>query len=135
MHKHTPEPWCTNGREIGDEPMMYTKISNSISGNSYEEAEANAHRIVACVNACAGMGDPEMVVRMMKGIKVASSKVTDEGAAITFDFSEAVEIMNEMAKQRDELLAALEKCRKFAPMFGMSHMIAAVADEAIAKVK
>lgn len=55
---HTPEPWCTNGREIGDSPMMYTKISNSISGNSYEQAEANAARIVACVNACGGMEDP-----------------------------------------------------------------------------
>jgi hypothetical protein len=41
-------------------PMMNTKISNSISGSSYEEAVANAHRIVACVNACEGITNEEL---------------------------------------------------------------------------
>lgn len=57
---HTPEPWWTNGREIGDMPMMNTKICNKISGNSYEEAQANASRIVACVNFCEGIDNEHL---------------------------------------------------------------------------
>jgi hypothetical protein len=58
--KHTNEPWWTNGIEIGDVPMMNTKICNRVSGNSHEEAKANAERIVACVNACAGFSESEL---------------------------------------------------------------------------
>lgn len=53
--KHTPEPWINFGREIGNHPMMIVKISSRISGSTHEEAEANAERIVECVNACKGI--------------------------------------------------------------------------------
>lgn len=38
-----------------------------------EQAEANAHRIVACVNACEGLADPSVVPELVK----AASRVVD----------------------------------------------------------
>jgi hypothetical protein len=60
MSKHTPEPWkvwdhdgdaCIEALII--EPDIYGDISTSLSF-------ANASRIVACVNACAGMETAEL---------------------------------------------------------------------------
>ena len=56
---HTKEPWrvWNHGGDFAIEalvlePGIYGDLSTSLS-------EANASRIVACVNACAGMEDPE----------------------------------------------------------------------------
>jgi hypothetical protein len=59
--KHTPEPWWHSKLEIGDVPMMNTKIAK-VSGYSYEEAEANGKRIVECVNALAGCTSEEIAL-------------------------------------------------------------------------
>lgn len=145
--KHTPEPWWTNGREIGDMPMMYTKISNSISGNSYEEAEANAHRIVACVNACEGITNEELNSgggfwgRAVSRQKEAIERLTKERDELAKWKEEAMEIFNpiitfehpelkvgdsktemliKLAKQRDYLLKALEDGRMYMLKSGVS---------------
>lgn len=41
MDKTTPGEWWADGLEIGTAPLMETKIAK-VSGNSYEEAKANA---------------------------------------------------------------------------------------------
>lgn len=57
-NKHTSEPWiCNGGTEIGTHPLMLIKIAK-VTGDSYEEATANAKRIVDCVNAFVGIDDP-----------------------------------------------------------------------------
>jgi hypothetical protein len=89
--KHTAEPWWTNGHEIGDMPMMNTKISNSISGSSYEEAVANAERIVACVNYCKGVSNEDMNGNTLEG-----------------DLRKGMEKIENLTKERDELLELLE---------------------------
>lgn len=62
--KHTPEPWRASNT---DDKCVY--INNPTGGRlvadcyghsliSHEEEQANAARIIACVNACEGMADP-----------------------------------------------------------------------------
>lgn len=79
MSKHTPEPWV-----IGS--------SNSIWANGLVQAQAmsnaNAARIVACVNALEGIDNPASFVEVVKKLEL--------------------DAYEKMKAQRDELLAALE---------------------------
>lgn len=72
--KHTPEPWRVD--EYKNPCLMFASIevdhgkvkfiasvyttNHSEYGN--ETARANAERIVACVNACAGIHDPKELI-------------------------------------------------------------------------
>lgn len=69
--KHSPEPWATRAAEVSgplDVPLAFCG-SNSTHGPegsyviSFEEAHANAKRIVGCVNACAGIENPGETIR------------------------------------------------------------------------
>jgi len=68
---HTPEPWS-----FGYVPPL----------------EANEHRAIACVNACAGMADPEAEIEVMRS-KVR--RLQDE--------------LRNVREQRDKLIVALSK--------------------------
>lgn len=48
--RHTKEPWSCN--EFG---YIYAGNPQFIVGHISQDAESNARRIVACVNACAGL--------------------------------------------------------------------------------
>lgn len=89
---HTPEPWISEGSFIGIPNGKGTFYMSPLSGINQERRESDARRIVACVNACAGVKDPSMYP-MAKMLKLA-----DEQRAACFA----------LEKQRDELLAALE---------------------------
>lgn len=90
--EHTKEPWSIgkpppNGEQtIGDSKGRMVAVATTGYGVS---SEANARRIVACVNACVGVG---------------TEYLEDNGSII-----ELVREHNTVLKQRDELLAALEK--------------------------
>lgn len=75
--KHTPEPWGldTETRKKGDRTLVRLPTVNGLRGEYIAEAhyvrefhgkvtkpvaEANAARIVACVNACAGLSNEEL---------------------------------------------------------------------------
>ncbi len=64
-HKHTPEPWDVKGNQIKC-PMGHVaecfRLDKYIEGNT----EANAERIVTCVNAMAGIDDPAAFVKQAK---------------------------------------------------------------------
>lgn len=76
MSKHTPEPWIAIDRAIKlNNGFGYGEtVANVPGGNtsgpffvqSDEECEANARRIVSCVNACAGMEDPAAEITELK---------------------------------------------------------------------
>jgi hypothetical protein len=55
-HKHTKEPWIVAGTalDIRTEDNQAT-IASIDWGDDPEVTEANARRIVACVNACRGL--------------------------------------------------------------------------------
>ena len=67
MKKHTPEPWfAVDVRSEHPRTLVYVCVhganGNAVAG-AYEKTEsssANARRIVACVNACAGVTTKEL---------------------------------------------------------------------------
>lgn len=75
--KHTPEPWVVsaagygdwkfeggfNGTIVGkDKQVVFAGPSSfkALRGETEEQATANAKRIVACVNACAGISNEDL---------------------------------------------------------------------------
>lgn len=80
--KHTPEPWCNPYGTV----VILGNNEGGFDISGCPSAKANAARIVACVNACAGLDDPQAAIELMKADHLRALK------------AEA---------QRDELLAAL----------------------------
>lgn len=133
MGKHTPEPWVIDEREdlstnFYSDDAMGTIIGGCLAYNfaprSIGERKANAIRIVACVNACAGMDDP---VEVIKGLKEALALTTHQvitcGIAARHpdpnlsrrecDYggkwdSPQAESVRQLRQERDDLLASLE---------------------------
>lgn len=119
-NKHTPEPWKTVFR--GDEGGLDIDAFVSNGWGDYvtlaiNVGEANASRIVACVNACAGI--ETIYLEAMRGTSIL------EKANANCDI---------IMKQRDELLSALER---IAAGPGDNRLLTAIqwAKEAIDKVK
>ncbi|MEO0966023.1 MAG: hypothetical protein AAFY08_13015 [Planctomycetota bacterium] len=76
---HTPEPWSVHevhdsfgGLADEDEEVISRGVNgpDGVGINKGEEfelfSEADARRIVSCVNACAGMDDPEATIKAMR---------------------------------------------------------------------
>ena len=75
VRKHTPEPWRVGrpGTVVSDTPVPEIGGSDAIEyygGHLIGESiiEANARRIVACVNACAGMRNDELEGGLLIGV-------------------------------------------------------------------
>ena len=123
MSKNTPEPWklCRNDQSVGDArgyavcdvwPRGDDQLAN-------EEGKDNARRIVACVNACAGLPTEQLESSPPGGVL--------KGVA-------------GLISQRDELLAALEIIAASEEFHGDSFVcdfgtLQGVAGAAIAKAK
>jgi len=114
--KHTPEPWIQMGTEIADDGYEHIAVINGITDN--ELNEANAKRIVECVNACAGMEEPKLEIESLKLanklLEVSKSELTEERddlSECTKDMSEHVVLIeklnSKLLTQRDELAEAL----------------------------
>lgn len=136
--KHSPEPWLIgayNGRyEIVGEPesgeMIVRTIERRKDVGGLEVELANARRIVACVNACAGITSEELEWIARSGGMLGPRADVER-----------------IAKQRDQLLAALKKARKglavaiFAALEGATesdvseNLIIKMIDSAIASVE
>ena len=61
MSQHSATPWFVSARWWvmgGDRIIVHT------DGQAVED-QANAERIVACVNACAGLANPEEALRLL----------------------------------------------------------------------
>jgi hypothetical protein len=89
--KHTPEPWGKEDFQI----FPFTDITQR--GLQIEDFA----RSVACVNACAGMDDPETVIRWMKSIPVGK----DYGP----DLSSLLKEMEKLKAERDEIMLCLKQ--------------------------
>ena len=89
--KHTPEPW--NIPTVGSGKMIWDSKGTCIAlVRSLDNAEANAKRIVACVNACEGI-NPEAVSDMY----AALVHITD-AFEINIDGAHAEAIFNKAKK-------------------------------------
>lgn len=97
MSEHTKEPWHTGG----DGTIIYDNEGWGVANatvfhsrhNGPEEAKGNARRIVACVNACAGI----------------RTEALEERAHMLKAYDDTLEAIQ---KERDELLAEVEALRK-----------------------
>ena len=96
--EHTPEPWISEGSFIGIPNGKGTFYMSTLSGINQERREADARRIVACVNACAGL----------------STEFLEQIDSIQAALTGQLVVTEVLEKQRDELLAALENCRLLA---------------------
>jgi hypothetical protein len=70
MSQHTPTPWETSA--VVSAGGVGWDVCEASAGDMIADlqdcpnAEANAKRIVACVNACEGIDDPEQSIPAMK---------------------------------------------------------------------
>jgi len=73
MSGHTSEPWIVGDDDKNEQPTIYGDEGRQFVGlcaheclvSRIPEAAANAKRIVACVNACAGI-NPEAVPELLE---------------------------------------------------------------------
>jgi len=62
MARHTPETWSYYENRIYEEWGTGRYIANTIEWERFpDEAEANARRIVACINFCEGLSTEWLV--------------------------------------------------------------------------
>lgn len=131
---HTPEPWSCGGgipTNIWSEASRGIRIARTdFDGDEqHPEAIANARRIVACVNACAGIetesleadgyGDNWAEVRRQRDAQFDAEMAWERAmmAAIGEDGIKSVsDAIGKLKAERDELISALEKIlSKFEP--------------------
>jgi hypothetical protein len=67
--KHTPEPWKVDGGKCRNaivHEFGQMAIAECWYRGNWENTRANAARIVACINACAGMEDPAKEIEHLR---------------------------------------------------------------------
>lgn len=73
MGKHTPGPWAVSNL-IGVPDLGIVNVYGSaiarITRLDLANRQANAARIVACVNACEGLNDPSVVPELVKALEM-----------------------------------------------------------------
>lgn len=105
--EHTPEPWATNGTRIESEHSHgWANDGWIIAGLEGPDAEANARRIVACVNVCAGI-PTEVLERYKLGVIGVDYKLTKQQRDKLLAAAEAIEIDAEECMDFDECTAML----------------------------
>lgn len=86
MSKHTPEPWAVGvgvdgkwGRHhasVRTDNIPFPIASTMFFGiTPQEECEANAARVVACVNALAGIPDPAAEMARLRAVEAALTRI------------------------------------------------------------
>lgn len=88
---HTPEPWQTLSscpweisRLNAHHEESFATTSPDLFDRDRREAEADAARIVACVNACSGMIDPPAAIAALRA-ELLRVRTTGHGAAHELD--------------------------------------------------
>ena len=104
--KHTPEPWenKTPGKYKAGNIYAEGEYICTTSGN----AQANAERIVACVNACEGI-NPEAVPDLLEALKGIRAKVEWATKARVWSETEVRFLTNILDKARDAIALTKEK--------------------------
>ncbi len=97
MSEHTKEPW----NHLGDEVKTAdgNLIAVTLLGTSLIENQDNARRIVACVNACAGIDN-----KTLEEVGVVPKIVIFNGVTMKA-------VKSDYKQQRDELLATAKNLR------------------------
>ena len=136
MSNHTPEPWRVGrpGAVVSDTPVPEMGGSDAVEyygGHLIGESitEANALRIVACVNACEGISTDRLE-------KAKQLELEPEAFPVWKAYCEKKMQLEDVTEQRDELLTALEEIASCATPYGnRAHSMEKIARAALAKVK
>ena len=109
---HTPTPWTINkeanrGRSIDGGKHAEIATCWLCVGSTGKEMEANAARIVACVNACDGISnealDAGVIAELVQALKIARGYVKDTSNGL--DISEYTEMAKEDLAEIDAAIA------------------------------
>lgn len=76
--KHSKEPWYTVQHASGNPTLIHANgkhLAECWSLDKEISSSANAARIVACVNACAGLDNPEQIRSMYEQMKTGLYKL------------------------------------------------------------
>lgn len=100
MKQHTPEPWArgTHSADNGEPLDMIFGCDGRVVVGDDVITTANARRIVACVNACAGWETGQLEAMEQGSLKESLFRVTQQRDALQ--------------AQVDELLAALVNAKE-----------------------
>ena len=87
MAKWTPEPWVVSDalggvRDIYSGDRLVARALYHIGSEDRALVEANAHRIVATVNACAGISTEALEGGVVKQLVWALKGIADEGCIL-----------------------------------------------------
>ena len=104
--EHTKEPW-----EVGISGITVV-LKNKIIAccNNTPIGEANAKRIVACVNACDGFSEAEL--ETLGHFKAMHETIVAENAEFKRVNWEDLEHLHKIEAERDALLEEVERLRK-----------------------
>ena len=108
---HTPEPWVTVTHANGTPTLIHGQASHIAECWSLDRVHtptANASRIVACVNACAGMEDPAAEIERLKAqraeLVMDAADIAMQGADAAIQGSDATIQRDDLIKQRADLI-------------------------------
>lgn len=123
MSKHTPEPWkkwvykdgvcfvMAGGYARGTAPASPVTpciacLDGAVLGFGYEQNEANGDRIVACVNALAGIPDPAAYIKAMR--EVCEAQIAADDAIDAYEKNDDLdpEILGAALKRRRQAIDA-----------------------------
>ncbi len=108
MSKHTPEPWVTVTHANGTPTLIHGQASHIAECWSLDRVHtptANAARIVACVNACAGMENPAAEIGRLKAQR---AELVMDKADIAMQGADAAIQGSDATIQRNALLRAIK---------------------------
>lgn len=126
MSEYTKEPWHASGYEVQQDNG--STICNMSGWKNQALTKANARRIVACVNACAGIETHEL--ELMTGDLSIHNQITHPAQKTLTPKA------TQYRMQRDELLYALRMITEYPLNSETSYLLARnCAEQAIAKVK
>lgn len=117
MSKHTPTPWVVSGEitnttsniDIDSGDKTIARIAAYEFYNcSIEETNANAQRIVACVNACEGMKNPVEHIEQLRGLYEDLHAVQDASRKTNERNVMLERQRDQLQAERDELLEVLK---------------------------
>jgi hypothetical protein len=119
--KHTAEPWllntCGDRREIiSSDGSVMGEMCGDDSDPHCWPITANAERLVACVNACAGI-NPEAVPDLLAALEAVTQQLADLHAAIADQglsgqfVDDSINMMSEGQTAIESARAALVKAR------------------------
>jgi hypothetical protein len=125
--KHTPEPWAvekaTHSHEFGTdfiECILVNSARQEIARTSTRivcnDSTPNAERIVACVNACAGL-NPEAIQELIAALDAVTQQLSDLHAAICDQeledhfVDDSINMLSEGGTAIEQARAALAKAK------------------------